>query len=392
MKNDRPLATIAFLTVCLVWGTTYLAIRVAVETMPPLLLTGIRYTIAGAVMLTILFLRGERIPRDRRTLGNIALVGLLLIAGGNLALVWAEQWVPSGLASLLVAVGPFWATSLEALRRDGERLTRRQLLGMAIGFGGVAMLVTPRGAGGAFNSHFIAGALVLQAGAIAWQGGSVHAKHALKDKVSPLLSAALQSLFGGIVLDVTGLAIGEVPRFHPSTRSLIALAYLTVFGSIIAYSAYTYAYSKIRVSTMSLYAYINPIVAVLLGWWLLHERLTPASIAAMAIILAGVAIVQTAPKALREKRLVDGDELLLVRGDFVEREERVGVARREAGAAIDALAGVDVHLRRGFERRFVAARMDAVDRAGRDAQLVFDAVVGDDEGHVASPRLNSKAS
>lgn len=298
MKNDRLLPTLAFLTVCIVWGTTYLGIRVAVETMPPLLLTGIRYSIAGVVMLTLLLLRGERIPRDRRTLGNIALVGLLLIAGGNLALVWAEQWVPSGLASLLVATGPFWATSLEALRRDGERISARQALGMAIGFGGVAMLVTPRGADGAFNTHFLAGALVIQAGAIAWQGGSVHAKHALKDKVSPLLSAALQSLFGGVVLDVTGLAIGEAPRFHPSTRSLIALAYLTVFGSILAYSAYTYALSKIRVSTMSLYAYINPIVAVLLGWWILHERLTPAAIAAMVIILAGVAIVQTSPRRM----------------------------------------------------------------------------------------------
>jgi len=210
--------------------------------------------------------------------------------------VWAEQWVPSGFASLLVAVGPFWATSLEAMRRDGERISLRQAIGMAAGFGGVAMLVTPHGADGAFNSHFLAGVLVIQLGAIAWQGGSVHAKHALKDKVSPLLSAALQSLFGGIVLDVAGLGIGEAARFHPSTRSLLALVYLTVFGSLIGYSAYTYALSKIRVSTMSLYAYVNPVVAVLLGWLVLHERLTAVSVAAMAIILAGVAIVQTSPR------------------------------------------------------------------------------------------------
>ena len=309
MKNERSLATLAFLTVCILWGTTYLGIRVAVETIPPVLLTGTRYTIAGAVMLTILLLRGERIPRDRRTLGNIALVGLLLIAGGNLALVWAEQWVPSGLASLLVAVGPFWAVSLEAMRRDGERISLRQAVGMAMGFAGVAMLVTPGGAGGSFNSRFIAGALVIQAGAIAWQGGSVYAKHALKDKVSPLLSAALQSLFGGIVLDVAGLAIGEAPRFQPSTRSLIAFAYLTVFGSIIAYSAYTYALSKIRVSTMSLYAYINPIVAVLLGWLILNERLTVVSIAAMVTILGGVAIVQTSSRRPAEVVHVVDQEL-----------------------------------------------------------------------------------
>ncbi|HEY6210927.1 MAG TPA: EamA family transporter [Vicinamibacterales bacterium] len=293
MKHDRSLATLAFLIVCIVWGTTYLGIRIAVETIPPLLLTGVRYTIAGLVMLPLLLLRGERIPRDRRTLGNVALVGLLLICGGNLALVWAEQYVPSGLASLLVAVGPFWATSIEALRRDGERISLRQAIGMAIGFGGVAMLVTPHGS---FNTRFLAGALVIQLGALAWQGGSVHAKHALKDRVSPLLSAAMQSLFGGVVLTVTGLAAGEAPRFHPSTRSLIAFAYLTLFGTIIGYSAYTYALSKIRVSTMSLYAYINPIVAVLLGWLILHEHLTTVSIAAMATILAGVAIVQTSPR------------------------------------------------------------------------------------------------
>ena len=291
MKRERSLALAAFLTVCVVWGTTYLGIRVAVASIPPVLLTGIRYTVAGVVLLALMRIRGERVPRDPRTLANIAVVAVLLIGGGNLALVWAEQWVPSGLAALLVATAPFWATILEAMRRDGERITLRRLTGMIIGFAGVALLVTPGGANGAFGPHFLLGALIIQVGAIAWQGGSVHAKRTLS-KVPPLMSAALQSLIGGVLLDLIGLGIGEAAHFHPTTRSLVALAYLTVFGSIIAYSAYTYALAHIPLTTLPLYAYANPVVAVILGWLILGERLTWVSIAAMAIILSGMALVQ----------------------------------------------------------------------------------------------------
>ncbi len=172
---------------------------------------------------------------------------------------------------------------------------------MVIGFLGVALLVTPGAAGGPLDTHFLLGALAIQIGCICWQGGSVHGKHSL-GHVKPLVSAALQMLFGGLVLDIIGLAIGEAPRFHPSTRSLLALGYLTVFGSIIAYSAYTYALTKLRVTTISLYSYVNPIVAVILGWLILDERLTWVSITAMAVILSGMALVQTAGM-MRKKTL-----------------------------------------------------------------------------------------
>ena len=287
----NALAFGAFLTVCVVWGTTYLGIRVAVESLPPVLLTGVRYTVAGVFLIALLRIRGERIPHDPRTLANITIVALLLIGVGNLALVWAEQWVPSGTAALLVATAPFWATILDALRRDGERIRLGRIIGILVGFAGVALLVAPSGAGHGFDSRFLVGALVIEIGAFAWQGGSVYAKHSL-EKVPPLMSAALQALIGGVLLDIIGLAIGEAPRFHPTTRSLIALIYLTVFGSIIGYSAYTYALSKIRVTTVSLHTYVNPIVAVILGWLILNERLTWVSIAAMAIILSGMALVQ----------------------------------------------------------------------------------------------------
>ena len=146
MKNDRALAYGAFAIVCIVWGTTYLGIRIAVETMTPLLLTGFRFTVAGAVLLTVSRLRGDVFPTDRRTLANLALIGFLMVGVGNLAVVWAEQWVPSGMAALLVASSPFWNAILELIRKQGERLDLRRGIGMLIGFIGVALLVTPRGA------------------------------------------------------------------------------------------------------------------------------------------------------------------------------------------------------------------------------------------------------
>jgi len=293
MKTDRALALAAFVTVCIVWGTTYLAIRVAVASIPPVLLTGLRYTVAGTALLALMWMRGERVPRDPRTLGTIAFVSVLLIGIGNLAVVWAEQWVPSGTAALLVATAPFWATILELLQPEGERFSLRRALGMVIGFGGVGLLVTPGGAGGSWDSHFVVGALVIQVGSFCWQAGSVVGKRTLGG-VAPLMSAALQMLFGGLILDVAGLAVGELGRFHPTPQALAGLAYLSVFGSILAYTAYTYAISKLPITTVSLYSYANPIVAVLLGWLILGEQLTRVSLLAMVVILAGMALVQTA--------------------------------------------------------------------------------------------------
>jgi drug/metabolite transporter (DMT)-like permease len=292
MRPDRRLAYAAFAVVCVVWGTTYLAIRVAVTTMPPFLLTAARYGSGGIILLIVSLLRGDAIPRDRRILGEILFCGVLMMAIGNLSVVWAEQWVPSGFAALFVGTAPFWATLMELTRRSGERLNRRHAIGMLIGFVGVAMLVTPRGAGKAFDAHFVIGALVIQAGCIAWQYGTIRGKYSLGG-IPPLMSSALQMLFGGAVLFVVGVLLGELPRFHVTPRTFGAVAYLSIFGSVIAYSAYVYASRHLRTTNMSLYAYVNPVVAVILGWAILHEQLTWVSIAAMVIILAGVALVQS---------------------------------------------------------------------------------------------------
>lgn len=292
MKHASAVAYAAFAIVCVVWGTTYLAIRVALDTVPPLLLTGSRFTVAGLIMLLVARLRGEVIPRDLRTLANLAFVGFLLVGVGNLAVVWAEQWVPSGMAALLVATAPFWMAVIEAFRSGGERVDLRGAFGMFIGFAGVAMLVTPGGSGSAWSMALLGGALLIQVGSIAWQFGSAHAKYKMKH-VPLLSSAALQMLSGGVIVTIIGLAIGEAPRFVLNPRTFAAMIYLTLFGSVLAYSAYVYALAHMRTTHTALYAYVNPVVAVFLGWLILDEQLTWVSVAAMVVILAGVALVQS---------------------------------------------------------------------------------------------------
>lgn len=292
MKHEKAWAYAAFAVVCIVWGTTYLAIAVAIETLPPVLMTGTRFLAAGLIMLLIGMLRRESLPRDGKTLLELALVGFAMIGIGNLSVVWAEQWVPSGTAALCVASGPFWMALMETLRRGGERTGLRSGLGMLMGFIGVALLVTPKGAGGSFSAQFVLGALAIQLGSFGWQLGSLRGKYHLKH-VPLLTSAALQMLFGGAILTVLGLAFGEGARYAFSPSSLTAFLYLIVFGSVLAFSAYVFALAHMRTTHSSLYAYVNPVVAVVLGWMFLNERLTWVSIVAMVVILTGVALVQT---------------------------------------------------------------------------------------------------
>ena len=292
MKHEKALAWVAFAVICIVWGTTFMAIRVALDTVPPFLLTASRFVTAGLIMLAVAKLRGETIPRDGKTLANLALIGFLLVGVGNLAVVWAEQWVPSGIAALLVATAPFWMAIIESFRANGERVDLRGGIGMAIGFIGVAMLVVPGGKGGVWSVQFVLGALAIQLGGIAWQIGSAHGKYNLRH-VPLMSSSALQMLFGGVIVGVVGLGLGEAARFSLTPRTFAALAYLTLFGSVIAFSAYVYALAHLRTTHSALYAYVNPVVAIFLGWLILGEPLTVVSITAMLVILAGVAMVQS---------------------------------------------------------------------------------------------------
>ncbi|HEX8142236.1 MAG TPA: EamA family transporter [Pyrinomonadaceae bacterium] len=294
-RRERIIAYSALGAVFFFWGTTYLAIRVGLETLPPTLLAGIRFITAGTILFAFLRIwRGERLPLGREWLQQ-AIVGLLLLGVGNGLVVWAEVWIPSGMAALLVATSPFWVAGFERLRSDGERVSVRALVGMLIGFGGLILLVAPGLFGESLGLRYLLGMAAIQVGCASWSGGSVYAKH-YETRVAPLMGAAVQMLFAGVALTLIGTALGEWRVLHFSARSLSALVYLILFGSIVAYGSYTYAVQKLPLSIVSTYSYVNPVIAVLLGWAVLSEPLGWRMITAMLIILGGVALVKTAAK------------------------------------------------------------------------------------------------
>ncbi len=290
--RERTLAYGSWLAVCFFWGTTYLAIRVGLETLPPTLFGGLRFLLAGTLLLAFVVWRGERLPRGREWL-SLALIGVLLLGVGNGVVVWAEQWISSGMTALLISTSPFWVVGAERLGRGGERAGPRVLLGMLMGFAGMALLVGPELFGAQLDARFLLGFVLLQVGCASWSGGSVFAKRH-PTEVAPLMSAAVQMLAGGAALTLVGTAQGEWASFGFSPRSLGAFLYLVAFGSLVAYSAYTYAIRKLPLSLVSTYSYINPVIAVLLGWLLLSEPMGWRVVIATAVILAGVALVKAA--------------------------------------------------------------------------------------------------
>jgi drug/metabolite transporter (DMT)-like permease len=295
-RQERILAYVAFAIVCVVWGTTYLAIRIAIRTLPTFLFPGLRFTIAGAVLLSFLLLRGEKLPHLKSDWINLLIVGITMVGAGNLAVVWAEHHVNSGFAALLVATAPFWMAILEGMRRNGERLSARRKTGMAIGFVGVALLVGPEIHFDNVNVMFLLGVVALQAGSISWNYGSIRSKYNASKELSPLVSASIQMVIGGMALALIGLARGEASSFRFTTETFAAFVYLILFGSIAAYGAYVFALSKLPTTTTSLYAYINPIVAVILGYLILGEPIGWNAVVGMLVIFSGVALVQTGKK------------------------------------------------------------------------------------------------
>lgn len=296
-RGEKFAAYGAWAAVCFFWGTTYLAIRVGLETLPPMLLAGVRFTVAGSVLFLLMWRqRGMRLPIGREWL-DIGVVAITLLVIGNGAVVWAEQWIPSGMAALLVATSPFWVAGFERMQSDGERVGLRAMTGMLVGFGGLALLVAPQLFGTTLDARYIVGIVAIQLACGSWSGGSVYAKHRPVG-VAPLMNASLQMLVAGVVLTFVGTATGEWGRVGLSVRSLGALLYLVVFGSIVAYGSYTYAVQKLPLSLVSTYSYINPVIAVLLGWLILGEPLNWRVAASAAIILSGVALVKTSPKEI----------------------------------------------------------------------------------------------
>jgi drug/metabolite transporter (DMT)-like permease len=282
--------------VYVVWGSTYLAIAIAVETLPPFLYSGVRFTIAGMILAAWLAFRRVDLRISRRELGGAAAVGTLMLAGGNGLVSVAERTVPSGVAALIVASIPLWIVVYRMIA--GEHVRRDLLAGVLLGLVGVAILVIPGGLNGTIDP---VGALLLFGATLSWALGTF-----LSPRVSTprnaLVSTVYQMIAGGVVLTVAALPKGELAQIDPatfSTRSLIAFAYLVVFGSLIAYTAFTWLLQNASVSLVSTYAFVNPVVAVFLGALILGEAITPTIVIGAAVIVVAVAFIVFRQNAAR---------------------------------------------------------------------------------------------
>jgi drug/metabolite transporter (DMT)-like permease len=288
--NRNTLAYVAFITVCIVWGTTYLAIHVALETVPVLLVAGLRWFAAGVIMSALMLASGRGLPKPRMW-APLALLGFLMNIVGNGFVVYAQQFVASGLTAVLIATTPFWSALIERLVPNGERFSKQSLAGLAVGFSGIVVLVWPEMThGGASGRSFIIGVIAIQLACVGWVIGTSFAKrHELGD--NPFRSTALQMLFSGVMLLSAATAHGDWAQLSFTPRTLIAMAYLSVAGSLIAYSAYIYAIQHLPLQIVSLYAYINPMIAVALGTLLLNEPISARILVAAVLVFAGTWIV-----------------------------------------------------------------------------------------------------
>jgi drug/metabolite transporter (DMT)-like permease len=310
----------AFAAVYLIWGSTYLAIRFAIETMPPFLMAGMRHFVAGIILYTYARWRGAPRPNGPNW-KSTAIIGILLLFGGNGGVVWAEQYVPSGVTALMVATVPLWMVLADWLRPRGTRPTAGVVLGVLVGFAGMVLLVRSGGDKADVTIRPL-GAVVLTLACLWWSIGSVYSRHAPLPK-SPLLTTAMEMLAGGAVLLIFGACAGEFGKLHlsqVSLKSAASLAYLTVFGSLIAFSAYVWLLQVSTPARVGTYAYVNPIVAVFLGWLLASEPLTARMLVAAAIIVMGVVIITTYRGRAVKSTPADESKELTVASELAEAE------------------------------------------------------------------------
>ena len=283
----------AFIAVYIIWGSTYLAIRFADETMPPFVMASVRFVVAGGLLYAWLRLRGT--PRPKLIHWRSALIiGGLLLAAGNGLVSFAEVQVPSSVAAVIIAMVPLWMALIDWLRPGGVRPSLGVMLGLAVGFAGVALLVTQGNDAGGVLTIFGVGTLLVAS--ISWATGSLYARGAPLPK-SPLMGTATEMLAGGAILLVVATITGQWGQLHIekiSAASAIGLAFLIIFGSLVAFSAYVWLLRNVSSARVSTYAYVNPAVAVFLGWALAGEEITVRTLIATAIIIGSVAIITTA--------------------------------------------------------------------------------------------------
>ena len=310
-KRAPLMLTAAFAAVYVIWGSTYLAIAIGIESFPPLLLAAARHSFVGLVFYPLLRWKTGIRPTGAEW-GTAIVTGLLLLLVGNGGVCIAEQTVPSGVAALLVAMVSFWMVIVDWLRPGGSRPLPRVVASLVLGFGGLVLLVGPAQLGGSARVNPM-GVAILVLASFAWACGSIHSKHSALPS-SPLLGVSMQSLAGGIGLWITGLLLGEGHLLHLATvsrRSWLALAYLVVFGSGMGFTAYIYILKKSTAARVGTYAFVNPVVALGLGWLVAGEAITLRTGLAAAIILTAVLLVITAP----HKDPAEAEEILPTPGE-----------------------------------------------------------------------------
>jgi len=287
--------------VCFFWGTTYLGIRIAIESMAPQVLMAARYIPSGLILLVAAYFSKAHIPSGRE-LWFTSLYGVMIIGGGTGCLVFAELWVPSGLAAVFITLAPFWMIGIDALIPGGQRLYGPTILAMLVGFAGTVLLVAPEIVSEGFGGPIVRGFILIEAGSACWCLGSIlQRRH--QTRAHPVVSGAVQQLATGLAFFIPAM----LAKPHPSTwsaRSAGAVAYLVVFGGIVGYSAYIFALDRLPVSVVSIYNYVNPVIAVFLGWLFFREHFGVQELIAMLIIFVGVALVKRyslppAPKPAR---------------------------------------------------------------------------------------------
>ncbi len=295
MAGLRGKALFAWLLVCVFWGSTYLAIKVGVGVLPPFLFAGLRFVAAGALLFAGALAFGDHLPRRASDWRRAAIAGVLLLAGGNAFVVWAEQYTPSGVASVFVVTVALWMAFFDAVIPGGSgALGWRVVVGLVAGFLGTALLVgaNPRD----ILAADLRGPIALTCASASWSLGSIYAKRN-PTQSSPYMTAAIQMLAGGTVVALVGTGLGEWGRWHLGGRGALAIGYLVVFGSIVGYSAYGYALRYAPATIVGTYAYVNPVIAVLLGWVFLREPITGRMVMAIGLILAAVVWIQLSHRA-----------------------------------------------------------------------------------------------
>ena len=284
----------AFSLVYVFWGSTYLGIGIAIQDIPPALMCAARFAVAGPLMLAWCAFSGRRIAINGREAIRLAIIGVLLLCAGNGMVAWGEQYTPTGIAALIVASVPLWVMLLERFIHSGERLSARGICGLLVGMVGIGLLLWPQlRAGGIAGRRELIGAAGLIFASISWSLGSIFSRH-WQTRLEPIAATGWEMTFAAIANLTVALIFGQPARAHWTPRGLGAIAYLIVFGSWVGFTAYIWLLKHVPTPKVATYAYVNPIVAVLLGWLVLHERLDAYVLAGTAIIVAAVALATTA--------------------------------------------------------------------------------------------------